>query len=88
MAGSSLIPDSIKDTFGDLLATYQQIEGLKLQKRLADAQLSLASAALPSAYQDAQAKAGSIAYEPGAVSPALVIGLGLAAAVAVYLIVK
>lgn len=86
---ASLIPDSVKDTFADLLGTYTQIEGLKLQKRLTDAQVSLASAALPTPYQDAQARAESIAsYAPTPMSPALMVGLGIAAVVAVYLIVK
>lgn len=85
---ASLIPDSVKDTFGDLLTTYTQIEGLKLQKRLADAQVSLASAALPSQMQDAQAKAQSTPAPAPQISGAVLLGLGLAAAAAFYVIVK
>lgn len=86
---ASLIPESVTDTFNQLLSTYSDIEALKLKKRLADAQMSLASAAIPSAMQDAQAKAQSTTAAPQQpMSGAVVIGLGLAAVVALYLIVK
>lgn len=86
---ASLIPDSVKDTFSELLGTYGQIEAIKLQKRMADAQISLASAALPSQTQDAQARAQSIAaLPPQEMSLGVKVGLGIAAALALYLIVK
>lgn len=86
---ASLIPDVLKDTFNDLAATYAQIEGIKLQKRLTDAQFSLASAAIPSPMQDAQAKAQSqqnIVDVP--MSNTMKIALGAGALLALYLIVK
>lgn len=89
MSGSSLIPDSIKETFADLAATYAQIEGIKLQRRLTDAQVSLASASLPTNMQDAQARSQSVYYptsEP--LSNTTKIMLGAAALLALYLIVK
>ena len=86
---ASLIPESVSDTFNDLLKTYGDIEAIKLQKRLTDAKISLASAALPYEMQDAQAKAASTTQTtPQPISGAVVIGLGLAAVVALYLIVK
>ena len=86
---ASLIPQSVTDTFNDLLKTYGDIEAIKLQKRLTDAKISLASASLPSEMQDAQAKAQStVQTNAPPISGAVVLGLGLAAVVAVYLIVK
>jgi hypothetical protein len=86
---ASLIPESVTDTFNQLLKTYGDIEAIKLQKRLTDAQISLASASLPSEMQDAQARAASTT-QPVAqpMSGAMVVGIGLAAVVALYLIVK
>lgn len=86
---ASLIPQSVTDTFNDLLKTYGDIEAIKLQKRLTDAKISLASASLPSEMQDAQAKAASTTQpvtQP--MSGAVMVGIGLAAVVALYLIVK
>lgn len=86
---ASLIPESVTDTFNQLLKTYGDIEAIKLQKRLTDAQISLASAALPSEMQDAQAKAASTTQTTAQpMSGAMMVGIGLAAVVALYLIVK
>lgn len=87
---ASLIPDSVTATFSQLIDAYSQVEAIKLQKRLADAKISLASSALPSYPSDPQAKATDMTIQQNApqMSGALLLGLGLAAAVAVYVIVK
>lgn len=86
---ASLIPDSVADTFGQLIDAYSQVEAIRLQKRLADAKISLASASLPSYPSDPQAKAADMTMQQAPqMSGALMLGLGLAAAVALYVIVK
>lgn len=90
---ASLIPDSVRDTFSDLLATYGDIEALKAQKSLVRAQQSLLSASLPDAYSNPQARALDYTLQPlgaggGSISPGVMIGVGLVALVAVVLIAQ
>lgn len=86
---ASLIPDSVRDTFGELLGVYTEIEAMKANKRLAEARLSLASLDLPNYQQDAQAKSQSVtATAAPAFSGAAMLGLGIVGAVALYLIVR
>lgn len=40
---ASLIPDSVKDTLGDILGTYADIQTIKMRQQLAQAQASLAN---------------------------------------------
>lgn len=88
MDGTSLIPDSLKATFSDLLKTYTDIEAIKLQRRLTDAQIGLASMNLPSNMMDAQAKAQSQYIQPQPMSTGTKVLIGAGALLALYLIVK
>lgn len=90
---ASLIPDSVRDTFSDLLATYGDIEAIKAQTSLIKAQRSLAMSSWPDAYSNPQARALDYTMQPTAsqgfsMSPGILIGVGLVALVAVVMIAQ
>lgn len=86
---ASLIPDSVADTFADIVDAWGQIESIKVQKRLAEARASLQAVSLPTYPMDAQAKAGAPSDEPEKrLSTGAIIGIGLIGVVALVMILK
>lgn len=91
MAGSSLIPDSIKDTLGDVLTTYADLQKIKIQSQLAKAQASLSwyDAANITPEQAAQLgnRTMAVPYQSSN-SGLLLIGAALVGVVALVMIAK
>lgn len=71
---ASLIPDAIKDTLGDLLTTWNDVEQLKLRKKLAETQLSLNMAGSAYITPDMAAQNARYTAMPSGTSNALIIG--------------
>lgn len=77
---------SLNDALGNVLNTWQQVEGIRLQSKLTRAAIRDGDLDAAARYSDPQAKAGDYAAAPNARGiPVIYLLLG---AVALYLIVK
>lgn len=82
----SWIPDGLKATLDDLVGAYGQIQSIKLQNQLAQAQASAAALGLPNATSNPQAQA--MPTDDNRVNPLFIGGAILVGVVLLYVVVR